>query len=93
MAAKPAAAPPLEGIKVVDFSRLFAGPYATMTLADLGAEVVKVESPSGDDARGFGPPFLGGEGMNYMALNRNKRSIVLDLKKGEGLAVARPAHR
>ena len=84
-----AAGPPLEGIKVVNFSRLFAGPYATMTLADLGAEVVKVESPAGDDARGFGPPFLGGEGMNYMALNRNKRSIVLDLKKDGGLAVAR----
>jgi len=84
-----AAPPPLQGIKVVDFSRLFAGPYATMTLADLGAEVLKVESPAGDDARGFGPPFLGGEGMNYMALNRNKRSIVLDLKKDGGLAVAR----
>jgi crotonobetainyl-CoA:carnitine CoA-transferase CaiB-like acyl-CoA transferase len=84
-----ATGPPLEGIKVVDFSRLFAGPYATMTLADLGAEVVKVESPAGDDARGFGPPFLGGEGMNYMALNRNKRSIVLDLKKDGGRAVAR----
>jgi formyl-CoA transferase/CoA:oxalate CoA-transferase len=74
---------------VLDFSRLFAGPYATMTLADLGADVLKVEPPGGDDARGFGPPFLGGEGMNYMAMNRNKRSIVVDLKKDEGLAVAR----
>jgi len=80
--------PPLDGLKVVDFSRLFAGPYATMTLADLGADVLKVESPSGDEARGFGPPFLGGEGMNYMALNRNKRSITLDLKQPEALAVA-----
>ena len=72
--------PPLAGIKVVDFSRLFAGPYCTMMLADLGADVVKIESPAGDDARRFGPPFLGGEGMNFMAMNRNKRDIVLDLK-------------
>src|ERR1700733_1294857 len=73
--------PPLAGMKVVDFSRLFAGPYATMTLADLGADVIKVEPPSGDEARHFGPPFLGGEGMNFMALNRHKRSISLDIKK------------
>jgi crotonobetainyl-CoA:carnitine CoA-transferase CaiB-like acyl-CoA transferase len=72
---------PLDGIKVLDFSRLFAGPYATMMLADLGADVIKVESPAGDEARHFGPPFLGGEGMNFMALNRHKRSITLDLKK------------
>lgn len=82
------AAPPLAGIKVVDFSRLFAGPYATMTLADLGADVIKVEAPAGDDARGFGPPFLGGEGMNFMALNRHKRSITLDMKTPEGKAAA-----
>jgi crotonobetainyl-CoA:carnitine CoA-transferase CaiB-like acyl-CoA transferase len=83
------ARPPLEGIRVLDFSRLFAGPYATMTLADLGADVVKVEPPGGDEARGFGPPFLGGEGMNYMAMNRNKRSITVDLKNDQGLAVTR----
>jgi formyl-CoA transferase/CoA:oxalate CoA-transferase len=80
---------PLAGIKILDFSRLFAGPYATMTLADLGADVVKVESPGGDDARHFGPPFLGGEGMNFMALNRHKRSITLDMKKPEAVEVAR----
>lgn len=79
---------PLEGIKILDFSRLFAGPYATMMLADLGAEVVKVESPAGDDARRFGPPFLGGEGMNFMAVNRNKRDIVLDLKIPEAREIA-----
>jgi crotonobetainyl-CoA:carnitine CoA-transferase CaiB-like acyl-CoA transferase len=83
------AAPPLAGMKVVDFSRLFAGPYATMTLADLGADVIKVESPAGDEARHFGPPFLGGEGMNFMALNRHKRSITLDMKKPGALEVAR----
>lgn len=79
---------PLEGIRVLDFSRLFAGPYCTMMLADLGAEVVKVESPAGDDARRFGPPFLGGEGMNFMAMNRNKRDIVLDLKVPAAVEVA-----
>lgn len=73
----------LDGITVLDFSRLFAGPLASMTLADLGADVIKVESPTGDEARQFGPPFLGGEGMNFMALNRGKRSIVLDLKQDE----------
>ncbi len=79
---------PLAGIKVLDFSRLFAGPYATMTLADLGADVIKVESPAGDEARQFGPPFLGGEGMNFMALNRHKRSITLDMKKPAAVEIA-----
>lgn len=85
---KRTSAPPLKGIRVADFSRLFAGPYCTMMLDDLGAEVVKVESPDGDDARRFGPPFLGGEGMNFMALNRGKRGIVLDLKKADGVDAA-----
>lgn len=80
---------PLEGIRVVDFTRLFAGPLCTMTLADLGAEVIKVEAPSGDDARFFGPPFLGGEGMNFMALNRGKRSVVLNLKTESGKRAAK----
>ncbi len=81
-------APPLQGIRVLDFSRVFAGPYATMQLADLGATVIKVEPPTGDEARFFGPPFLAGEGMNFLALNRNKRGIVLDLKQPEAVAVA-----
>lgn len=80
---------PLEGLRVVDFTRLFAGPLCTMTLADLGADVIKVESPGGDDARFFGPPFLGGEGMNFMALNRGKRSVALDLKSEAGRRVSR----
>ena len=82
------AAAPLDGIRVVDYTRLFAGPLCTMTLADLGADVIKVEAPGGDDARHFGPPFLGDEGMNFMALNRGKRSVVLDLKSDEGRAAS-----
>ena len=86
---QPTAPGALEGIRILDFSRLFAGPLASMILADLGADVIKVESPAGDEAREFGPPFLGGEGMNYMALNRGKRSIVLDLKQDEDRERAR----
>jgi crotonobetainyl-CoA:carnitine CoA-transferase CaiB-like acyl-CoA transferase len=82
------ASAPLDGLKVVDFTRLFAGPLCTMVLADLGAEVIKVEAPGGDDARHFGPPFLGGEGMNFMALNRGKQSVVLDLKSEAGRRAA-----
>jgi len=82
------AAPPLAGIRVLDFSRVFAGPYATMMLGDLGAEVIKVEPPTGDEARYFGPPFLAGEGMNFMAINRGKRGIVLDLKRPEAVGIA-----
>jgi crotonobetainyl-CoA:carnitine CoA-transferase CaiB-like acyl-CoA transferase len=79
----------LDGVRVVDFTRLFAGPICTMVLADLGADVIKIEPPTGDEARLFGPPFLGGEGMNYMALNRGKRSVVLDMKSAHGVEAAR----
>jgi len=71
---------PLAGIVVADFSRVLAGPYATMLLADLGAEVIKVEGPGGDDTRAWVPPARGDVGTYYLAINRNKRSIVLDLK-------------
>lgn len=80
--------PALAGIRVVDFSRLFAGPLCTMMLGDLGADVIKVEPPSGDEARGFGPPFLGGEAMNFMAVNRNKRSLTLNLKHPDAREIA-----
>jgi crotonobetainyl-CoA:carnitine CoA-transferase CaiB-like acyl-CoA transferase len=77
---------PLEGIKVLDLSRVLAGPYATMVLADLGADVVKVEHPErGDDTRHWGPPFAGGESAYFLSVNRNKRSIGVDLKDPEGL--------
>lgn len=79
---------PLSGILVADFSRVLAGPYATMLLADLGAEVVKVESPAGDDTRHWVPPTRDDVGTYFLAINRNKRSIVLDLGDSEDKAVA-----
>lgn len=77
---------PLSGVKVVDLSRIMAGPLCAMALADMGAEVVKIESPSGDETRGWGPPFTGGESAYFLALNRNKRSMVLDLTDDDGRA-------
>ena len=75
---------PLQGIRVMDLSRVLAGPYCTMVLGDLGADVIKVEPPDGDETRGWGPPFAGGESAYYLCVNRNKRGIVVDLKTGEG---------
>jgi crotonobetainyl-CoA:carnitine CoA-transferase CaiB-like acyl-CoA transferase len=71
---------PLAGLLVADFSRILAGPYATMLLADLGADVIKVESPSGDDTRTWQPPVRDGISTYYLGVNRNKRSIALDLR-------------
>jgi formyl-CoA transferase len=74
--------PPLDGVRVLDLSRVLAGPYCTMMLGDLGADVVKVELPGlGDDTRRWGPPFKGGESAYYLAVNRNKRSLTLNLKQ------------
>ena len=71
---------PLRGVRVLDFSRVLAGPYCTMLLADLGAEVIKVERPGGgDETRSWGPPFAGDEATYYLAVNRGKRSVALDL--------------
>lgn len=75
---------PLEGIKVIDLSRILSGPYCTMALADLGAEVIKVEPPNGDDTRTWGPPFVNGESAYFLSINRNKKSIVLNLKEEKG---------
>jgi crotonobetainyl-CoA:carnitine CoA-transferase CaiB-like acyl-CoA transferase len=81
---------PLEGLVVVDLTQNVAGPFCTQILGDMGAEVVKVERPGrGDDARAWGPPFWGDESATFMAFNRNKRSLSLDLKRAGGLEVLR----
>jgi len=80
----------LSGLLVADFGRVLAGPYATMLLADLGAEVVKVERPGvGDDTRSWGPPWADGQATYFQGVNRNKRSVAIDLRTDEGLAAAR----
>ncbi|MDY6878607.1 MAG: CoA transferase [Chloroflexota bacterium] len=88
---------PLEGIRVLDLTRALAGPYCTMMMGDLGADVIKVERPGrGDDSRGWGPPFVGqpygpypGESAYFIAANRNKRSITVNLKHPEGQEIVR----
>jgi crotonobetainyl-CoA:carnitine CoA-transferase CaiB-like acyl-CoA transferase len=76
---------PLGHIRVLDLSRVLAGPYCTMMLADMGADVIKVEQPgTGDDTRAWGPPFQGGESSYYLSINRNKKSLTLNLKLKEG---------
>ena len=78
-------APPLDGIRVADFTQALSGPYCTMLLADLGADVVKIEMPGrGDDSRHWGPPFLDDTATYFLSVNRNKRSIELDLRSTEG---------
>jgi crotonobetainyl-CoA:carnitine CoA-transferase CaiB-like acyl-CoA transferase len=79
---------PLDGITVLDLTRVLSGPYCTMLLADMGARVIKVEQPGkGDDTRAWGPPFLEGESAYFLSINRNKESVTLDFKHAEGRAV------
>ncbi len=79
---------PLTGVRVVDLTRILAGPFATMMLGDMGADVLKIERPGiGDDARGWGPPFVDGVSTYFLAVNRNKRSVTLDLKSEPGKKV------
>jgi crotonobetainyl-CoA:carnitine CoA-transferase CaiB-like acyl-CoA transferase len=79
---------PLSGLLVADFSRVLAGPYCTMLLADLGADVIKVESPGGDDTRNWAPPARDGVSTYFLAINRNKRSVALDLRDDADRAAA-----
>ena len=79
---------PLDGITILDLSRVLAGPYCTMLAADMGARVIKIEHPvTGDDTRAWGPPFLAGESAYYLSINRNKESVALDFKSAEGRAI------
>src|SRR4030066_1216018 len=79
----------LEGVRVLDLSRVLAGPYCTMMLGDLGADIIKIEAPGlGDDTRHWGPPFSpGGESAYFLCVNRNKRSLTLNLKSDQGLVI------
>ena len=83
---------PLSGVRVADFTRVLTGPLCTMLLGDLGADVIKVEPPGGDDTRAWGPPFQTGpdgarESSYFLSVNRNKESVALDFKSREGRAV------
>lgn len=77
----------LDGLKVVDLSRVLGGPYCTQALADHGATVIKIEPPDGDETRGWGPPFLGDTAWYFMGVNRNKEGLALDLSHDEGRAI------
>nr|KAF6470386.1 succinyl-CoA:glutarate-CoA transferase [Molossus molossus] len=78
---------PLEGVKILDLTRVLAGPFATMNLGDLGAEVIKVERPAGDDTRTWGPPFVGKESTYFLSVNRNKKSIAVNIKDPKGVKI------
>src|SRR3954447_20555995 len=79
---------PLDGITILDLTRVLSGPYCTMLLADMGARVIKIEQPrGGDDTRHWGPPFLGTESAYFLSINRNKESVTLDFKQPEGRAI------
>jgi crotonobetainyl-CoA:carnitine CoA-transferase CaiB-like acyl-CoA transferase len=85
---------PLDGLLVLDFTRVLSGPYCTMLLADMGARVIKIEQPGrGDDTRAWGPPFLNGESAYFLSINRNKESLTLDLKHADAARVLDPLLR
>ena len=81
---------PLAGFRILDLSRVLAGPFCTMLLGDLGAEVIKIERPgTGDDTRAWGPPFVSGESAYYLCANRNKKSLTVNLKAAAGQEIIR----
>jgi crotonobetainyl-CoA:carnitine CoA-transferase CaiB-like acyl-CoA transferase len=84
---RPASHKPLSGIRILDLSTMLAGPFGSMMLADLGADVIKIETPDGDGTRTFPPHFHKGDSLYYISVNRNKKSIVIDLKQPDGLTL------
>jgi crotonobetainyl-CoA:carnitine CoA-transferase CaiB-like acyl-CoA transferase len=88
-ATRPEQPQPLSGVRVLEFGQAVSSPLATMLLGDLGADVIKIEPPHGDAARGYGPPFVAGESPYFLSVNRNKRSTVLNVKHPEGAAIVR----
>ena len=84
MSRQAVAALPLAGVRVIDISSSYAAPTTSMYLADMGAEVIKIEPLRGDDARGWGPPFLNGEAAWFLSVNRNKKSLCLDIRGQAG---------
>ena len=85
---------PLEGVRVLDLTQIMAGPYCAMTLGDMGADVIKVEKPNGgDDTRRMGPPFIGGESAAFLGINRNKRSVVVDMRTDGGREIVQELAR
>ena len=79
---------PLAGVRVIDLSRVLSGPYCSLMLADMGADVIKIENPKGgDDSRNFSVPSIAGHSVYFLTVNRNKRSVALDLKSQEGRRV------
>ena len=80
----------LDGLKIIDLTRVLAGPFCTMMLGDMGAEIIKIENPDGgDDTRGWPPFYEGGESSYFQSVNRNKKSLTLDLKSDEGKKILR----
>ena len=82
---------PLAGVRVLDLTQFLAGPFATQILGDLGAEVIKLEAPSGDWSRSLPPHFIGPDSAYYLSVNRNKKSVVADMKSADGLAPGKAA--
>ena len=81
---------PLDGIRVLEMTEALAGPYCAMMLGDLGADVIKIERPGvGDQSRGWGPPFVQGESAYFLSVNRNKRSVEIDIKDPQDAALLR----
>ncbi|MCX7622466.1 MAG: CoA transferase [Thermomicrobium sp.] len=93
MAVDAARSLPLDGVTVIELGQAVSSPLCTMLLGDLGADVIKIEPPQGDPARGYGPPFVAGESPYFLSVNRNKRSVVIDLKHPEGARLARELAR